>query len=111
MHIFADIARNVPRYSGLSYEALSHCEPQWPPMGRGDLYYGGPVYDNTGGLGVRYACDAERDPAGVHPYEVTVPEPTIAGLERGPCALYRDGELIRRSAVLAGHVVPVRETA
>lgn len=111
MHIFADIARNVPHYSGLSYDAISESGPQWPPMGRGDLYYGGTVYDNTGGLGVRYAGDAERDPAGVHPYDVVAPEPTIAGLARGPRPLYRDGALIRRSAVLAPHIVPVREIA
>jgi len=111
MHIFADIAQQVPHYSGLSYEAISRSAPQWPPMGRGDLYYGGTVYDNSGGLGVRYASDAERDPAGVHSYQVVIPEPTIGGLERGPRALYRDGELIRRSAVLASHVVPVREIA
>lgn len=105
-HVFADIARNVPPYSGLSYDVLSESTPQWPPMGRSDLYYGGTVYDNTGGLGVRYASDAERDPASVHPYDVVVPELTIAGLERGACLLYRDGELIRRSPVLASHIVP-----
>jgi NADH-quinone oxidoreductase subunit G len=111
MHIFADIARHLPHYSGLSYEAISRSAPQWPPMGRGDLYYGGTVYDNSGGLGVRYASDVERDPAGLHSYEVAIPEPTIAGLERGPRVLYRDGELIRRSAVLASHLVPIRQTA
>ncbi|MDW8350286.1 MAG: NADH-quinone oxidoreductase subunit NuoG [Anaerolineae bacterium] len=105
-HIFADLARNIPHYGELSYDAISKSEPQWPPMGRDDLYYGGTVYDNTGGLGVRYACDAERDPSVVRPYEVVVPEPTIAGLERGARPLYRDGELIRRSAVLAAHIVP-----
>ncbi|BCX04534.1 MAG: NADH-quinone oxidoreductase [Candidatus Roseilinea sp.] len=111
MHIFADIARSIPHYNGLSYEVISESGPQWPPMGRGDLYYGGTVYDNTGGLGARYPSDAERDSAGVHPYDVAVPEPTIAGLARRPRPLYRDGELIRRSAVLASHIMPIQETA
>ncbi len=110
-HIFADLAHSIPHYSGLSYEVISKSEPQWPPMGRGDLYYGGTVYDNTGGLGARYASDAERDPAGVRPYDGAAPEPTIAGLERRPRPLYRDGELIRRSAVLASHIVPAQEVA
>lgn len=111
MHIFADIARRIPAYRELSYERLSQTQPQWPPVGRDDLYYGGTAYDNTGGLGVRYPSDAERDPAGIQKYEVTLPEITIAGLERGPRKLYQDGELIRRSAVVAAHVVPVREIA
>jgi len=109
--IFAEVAQRVPAYAGLSYERISQVAPQWPLLGREDLYYGGTVYDNTGGLGARYASDAERDPAGVCPYEVTVPEPTIAGLARILRPLYREGELIRRSAVLAAHLVPVGQPA
>jgi NADH-quinone oxidoreductase subunit G len=107
--IFADIAANVPHYRELSYEAISRGEVQWPPMGRGDLYYGGTVYDNTGGIGARYAADAES--VTLSKIDVTAPEPTIAGLERAPQALYRDGELIRRSEVVATHIVPIREIA
>jgi hypothetical protein len=40
-----------------------------------------------------------------------VPEPTIAGLARILRPLYREGELIRRSAVLAAHLVPVGQPA
>jgi NADH-quinone oxidoreductase subunit G len=109
--IFAEIAQRVPAYAGLSYERISQTAPQWPPLGRDDLYYGGTVYDNTGGLGARYASDAERDPASVRPYEVAVPEPTVGGLARALRPLYREGELIRRSAVLAAHVVPAGQPA
>jgi NADH-quinone oxidoreductase subunit G len=105
--IFAEIAQRVPAYAGLSYECISQTAPQWPPLGREDLYYGGTVYDNTGGLGVRYASDAERDPAGVRPYDVVVPEPTVAGLARILRPLYREGELIRHSAVLSARLVPI----
>jgi NADH-quinone oxidoreductase subunit G len=107
--IFADITRYVPHYGALSYEAISRSEAQWPPMGRGDLYYGGTVYDNTGGMGARYVAGAESDAA--TKYDVSVPEPTIAGLERAPQMLYRDGELIRHSTVLQSHIVPIQEIA
>jgi NADH-quinone oxidoreductase subunit G len=107
--IFADIARSLPRYAELSYDAVSKGAAQWPPMGREDLYYGGTAYDNTGGIGVRYAADAES--AVPARYDVSVPEPTIAGLERAPKMLYRDGELIRRSKVVQTHVVPIKEIA
>ncbi|MCS7087157.1 MAG: NADH-quinone oxidoreductase subunit NuoG [Thermoflexales bacterium] len=102
-HIFAAIAQHVSRYAELSYERISRVEPQWPPMGRDDLYYGGTVYDNAGGLGVRYPADAER--SALAPYEVRVPQPTLESFDRRPRLLYRDGELIRRSAVLRAHIV------
>jgi NADH-quinone oxidoreductase subunit G len=101
--IFAEIAGAVPHYSGITYEQLGASEAQWPPMGRGDLYYGGTVYDNTGGIGVRYATDAEKSE--LASYTVGKFEPTIGALERPAPMLYRDGELIRRSAVVGSHVV------
>jgi len=106
--IFADIAAQVPGYAGISYEALARSEEQWPPMGRGDLYYGGTVYDNAGGLGVRYAADAETStPARC---EVGSLASTLEGLQRPDRVLYQDGELIRRSNVVQSHVVrPVME--
>lgn len=107
--IFADLAANVPHYKALSYENISQSEPQWPPMGRGDLYYGGTVYDNTGGMGARYTSDAEAGNA--TKFAVTIPDVTIAGLERVVQPLLRDGELIRRSRLLESHIVPIKEIA
>ncbi len=104
--IFAELAGQAPAFAGLSYQALRAVAEQWPPMGRADLYYGGTVYDNTGGAGVRTASDAERPG-----FEATVewlpaPEPTSAALSRPPRLLYQDGTLIRRSAVMAPRVAP-----
>jgi NADH-quinone oxidoreductase subunit G len=107
-HVFADIANSVPHYAGLSSEALAAGAEQWPPMGRGDLYYGGTVYDNTGGQGVRYASDAEKaDAAGAAQTRYTVGniEPVIGALERPARRLYQDGELLRRSNVVQSHIV------
>ncbi|MCX6017838.1 MAG: NADH-quinone oxidoreductase subunit NuoG [Chloroflexi bacterium] len=101
--IFADIVTQIPGYASLSYEALAKGEEQWPPMGRGDLYYGGTVYDNEGGLGVRYVAEAEVGT--VVRYEVGAPIAALSGLERPERMLYQDGELIRRSHVMASHVV------
>ena len=106
--IFADIAAQVPGYAGMTYEVLAQSEEQWPPMGRGDLYYGGTVYDNTGGIGVRYAADAETG-APVR-YDVGSLVSTMEGLQRSDRMLYQDGELIRRRNVVESHVVrPVVE--
>jgi NADH-quinone oxidoreductase subunit G len=102
-HIFADISGKVVYYAGLSYEVLGKSEEQWPPMGRGDLYYGGTVYDNSGGVGVRYAADAEAGNAAK--YEAGAIDPNIGALDRSVRMLYQDGELIRRSKVVGSHVV------
>ncbi len=54
------IAAAIPDYHGLSYTSLAQVEPQWPIVGRHDLYYGGTTYENTQGLGVQLAPAAER---------------------------------------------------
>lgn len=97
--IFTDLASCHPAYAGLSYGALGKTEAQWPPLGREDLYFGGTVYDNSGGLGVRTANVAATGGAG------PVEEPTMADLTRPEPMLYRTGDLIRRSAVLGGRLV------
>ncbi|HEY3341074.1 MAG TPA: hypothetical protein VGK81_03610, partial [Anaerolineae bacterium] len=95
----------VPAYAALSYEIISHVETQWPPVGRSDLYYGGTVYDNSGGMGERYAADAEQPGFSAQIEMIAPPESTIECLRRVGRMLYQDGELIRRSAVLAAHIV------
>ncbi len=46
------IAASVPAFAGISYGKLAEVAPQWPIVGRGDLYYGGTTYENRQGLGV-----------------------------------------------------------
>ncbi len=102
--VFGDLAAQNAQYTGLSYELLSRVESQWPPVGRSDLYYGGTVYDNTGGVGARYAAGAERAGFMAAVEWLTPPEADIEALQHLPRVLYQDGELIRRSKVLAGHI-------
>jgi NADH-quinone oxidoreductase subunit G len=99
--IFADMAENCSYYSGLTYEALSQTEAQWPPVGREDLYYGGTAYDNSGGVGVRY--DVRHASEGLQ--KPVAGEPTTTDLRRPSRLLYQSGELIRRSKVLTHHIV------
>jgi NADH-quinone oxidoreductase subunit G len=49
------ISASVKSFAGLSYLALSEVTPQWPIIGRGDLYYGGTTYENSQGLGKHLA--------------------------------------------------------
>jgi NADH-quinone oxidoreductase subunit G len=44
----------------LTYAKISEVKPQWPIVGRGDMYYGGTTYENTMGLGAHLTGVAER---------------------------------------------------
>ncbi len=58
--ILLEIADNVPDYAGLNYQKLAEVETQWPPVGGGDLYYGGTMYHNHQGLGVQLAPATQK---------------------------------------------------
>ncbi len=51
--VFDLLAHSVESFAGLTYEALAATRPQYPIVGRGDLYYGGTTYENTQGLGAQ----------------------------------------------------------
>lgn len=68
--VLARLAAQVPAFAGLSYPVLAEVQPQWPAVGRSDLYYGGTGYDNQQGLGKAIASAVERgDPASTRPAE------------------------------------------
>jgi len=58
--LFDILSDSVKSFEGLSYPVLAEVKPQWPAVGRGDLYYGGTTYENTNGLGVHLSAAAER---------------------------------------------------
>jgi len=62
--VMAAIAGVAPAYSGLSYEKVSETVPQWPAVGRSELYYGGTIYDNTQGLGIQLPLTQDGADAG-----------------------------------------------
>ena len=49
--VFERLAASVKSFDGLTYAKISEVKPQWPIVGRGDMYYGGTTYENTMGLG------------------------------------------------------------
>lgn len=72
---FDYLAADVKDFAGLDYNKLAEVRPQWPIVGRGDLYYGGATYENSQGLGIQLSTAAERGEA-VHLPEVR-PEVTL----------------------------------
>ncbi len=58
--VFEILAADHPSFAGLNYSRLAEVKPQWPIVGRGDLYYGGTTYANKQGLGVQLTNVAQR---------------------------------------------------
>jgi NADH-quinone oxidoreductase subunit G len=60
MVTFDRVAAGMQDFAGLDFNKLAEVKPQWPIVGRGDLYYGGTTYENKQGLGVQLSTAAER---------------------------------------------------
>ncbi len=58
--VFDILAESVKSFEGLNYAKLAEVKPQWPIVGRGDLYYGGTTYENTQGMGEHLSAAATR---------------------------------------------------
>jgi NADH-quinone oxidoreductase subunit G len=58
--VFERLAASVKSFEGLTYAKVSEVRPQWPIVGRGDMYYGGTTYENTMGLGAHVTAAAGR---------------------------------------------------
>jgi NADH-quinone oxidoreductase subunit G len=57
---FDFLAAAVPSYAGLDYAKISEVRPQWPIVGRSDLFYGGTSYENKGGMGAQISAAVSR---------------------------------------------------
>ncbi len=103
--VMLDIAENIAGYEGLSYQALSLVEPQWPRVGDRSLAFAGTAFENTQGLGVQIGPVMVPD----EPVEVawTAPadEPEEEGLLLVPIKhLYGQGITVRSSRILHSHL-------
>jgi len=58
--VFDILSESVKSFEGLNYARLTEVKPQWPLVGRGDLYYGGTTYENTQGMGAHLSAAATR---------------------------------------------------
>jgi NADH-quinone oxidoreductase subunit G len=58
--VFEIMAADNSAFAGLNYARLAEVEPQWPIVGRGDMYYGGTTYANKHGLGVHLTTASQR---------------------------------------------------
>lgn len=97
------LADSVKSFEGLSYARLTELRPQWPIVGRSDLFYGGTTYENKHGMGVTLSAAASRGEALSLPKvgKETAPRPKENELLAVPVTkLYDRGTTVMMSANL-----------
>ncbi|MFN2275052.1 MAG: NADH-quinone oxidoreductase subunit NuoG [Anaerolineales bacterium] len=99
--VFAAFATAAQGYEGLDYSKLTVVEPQWPPVGDSDLYFGGTAFKNHQGIGVQIAPASEKgasvDVEWVAPPKLVPPD----GMRLIPIhRLYDHGTTLKPSGVL-----------
>ncbi|MGZ9226222.1 MAG: NADH-quinone oxidoreductase subunit NuoG [Anaerolineales bacterium] len=103
--VFDILADSVKSFEGLNYAKVSEVKPQWPIVGRGDLYYGGTTYENAMGMGAHLTAAAGRGETvnipRVHALREAAPRPKEKELLAVPVnKLYDRGTTVMMSAHL-----------
>jgi NADH-quinone oxidoreductase subunit G len=99
--VFDRLAGSVKSFEGLTYAKISEVKPQWPIVGRGDMYYGGTTYENTLGMGAHLSTAQGVKMTGRPPVPETILRPKENELLAVPVTkLYDRGTTIMMSANL-----------
>jgi predicted molibdopterin-dependent oxidoreductase YjgC len=103
--VFDRLARSVKSFEGLNYAKLMELRPQWPVVGRSDLFYGGTTYENKHGMGATLSNGASRGETvsipKVRASRESAPRPAKDELLAVPISkLYHRGTTVMKSADL-----------
>jgi len=103
--VFDILADSVKSFEGLNYARLAEVKPQWPIVGRSDMYYGGTTYENTQGMGAHLTDAVGRGEkvqiSRVHALREAAPRPKDKELLAVPVnKLYDRGTTVMMSADL-----------
>lgn len=100
--VFERLAGAVKSFTGLTYAKISEVKPQWPIVGRGDMYYGGTTYENTMGLGAHLKATGQGEAMEIsRPQREAAPHPKGNELLAVPVnKLYDRGTTVMQSADL-----------
>lgn len=103
--VMRDITQHVLRYAEMGYTNLARVKEQFPLIGGEDVYYGGTAYANTGGLGVQWATNAEKEKYSLAMRPVDTHVDKVDGLRGVPIrVLYNREVLFALSTVMHGRV-------
>lgn len=104
--VLARAVAAIPAWAELGanpYRRLAEVEPQWPIIGRSDLYYGGTTYENTQGTGYQLTPAVQRGEVVSLAWKSAPALPVVTeGLLAVPTTrLYDRGETVMPSRLLA----------
>ena len=104
--VMREITQHVLRYADMGYLNLAEVEPQFPEVGREDLYYGGTAYNNRGGTGLQWQTNAEKEKYNltVRPVQSRVTRPS--GLVAVPIRLLYDRDVLFEPSALMHQRIP-----
>jgi len=98
---FDQLSNSVKSFEGLNYARISETKPQWPIVGRGDMYYGGTTYENTMGTGAHLTSLAKAEETAGGALGKAAARPSEKGLLAVPVTrLYDRGTTVMMSANL-----------
>ncbi len=100
--VFERLARSVKSFEGLSDAKLMELRPQWPIVGRADLFYGGTTYENKHGMGATLAAASGAETVSIPKVQrQAAPRPSKGELLAVPFhKLYDRGTTVMMSAHL-----------
>ena len=99
--VFDRLAGSIRSFEGLTYAKISEVKPQWPIVGRGDMYYGGTTYENTLGMGAHLSAAQGVKTTNLPPVRETILRPKENELLAVPVTkLYDRGTTVMMSANL-----------
>ncbi len=105
--VFEMMTADHPTFAGMNYGNLAEIVPQWPIVGRGDMYYGGTGYQNRSGMGMQIPNAAQRGEKINLPRveKATAPRPAEGKLLGVPFTkLYDLGITVRTSPLLKNRI-------
>jgi NADH-quinone oxidoreductase subunit G len=108
IEVFEQMVDSTDSYAGVTYEALSAVETQWPPVGEEDLYFGGTAFKNRHGLGVQVAPGLERGDSLDRKASPAVDFPEADWVLVPVAELYDHGRTVTESRVLQPRLAPRR---
>lgn len=107
--VMGAIAEEIADYATVSYPALAATGRQWPPVGGGDLYFGGTAYKNGQGLGIQLTSAAGRGEAVEVRWTAPAGGQEIDGLLLVPITrLYDRGATVIPSEILRPRLAPLQ---
>ncbi len=100
--VMNQISAGEPAFRGITYARLAEVTPQWPIIGRSDLFYGGTGYENKQGLGVTLSWAPKTTMREIRYSPIRPKEDELFAVP--VTRLYDNGTTVAPAQLLAAHI-------